>query len=254
MVETFQSLPFFYKERKNGIIHMRNNIRIYEVKSEYIKYLNNYQKHIFTQAQEKDKRKYIGIVFEVKGIKYFAPLSSFKDKHKQMKEGVDFIKIKDYAVINLNNMIPVPDSQIVDIDINKEKNASYRYLLQAESREVNKQKNRIRKNAEIVYSHKKHNGVSTPLAKRTNNFELLDQLHILIIGHCLAAHTFQMICVELTINHHKSLLLKKFCQKNKCYLGTILNVCEHALSEKTFIQTYAVKSTGKLAVYIGLKA
>ncbi len=36
-----------------------------------------------------------------------------------MKEGVDFIKIKDYAVINLNNMIPVPDSQIVDIDINK---------------------------------------------------------------------------------------------------------------------------------------
>ena len=73
MVETFQSLPFFYKERKNGIIHMRNNIRIYEVKSEYIKYLNNYQKHIFTQAQEKDKRKYIGIVFEVKGIKYFVP-------------------------------------------------------------------------------------------------------------------------------------------------------------------------------------
>lgn len=103
-------------------------------------------------------------------------MSSFKDKHKQMKEGVDFIKIKDYAVINLNNMIPVPDSQIVDIDINKEKNASYRYLLQAESREVNRQKNRIRKNAEIVYSHKKHNGVTTPLAKRTNDFNILEKL------------------------------------------------------------------------------
>ena len=82
------------------------------------------------------------LFLEVKGIKYFAPLSSFKNKHKQMKEGVDFIKIKDYAVINLNNLIPVPDSQIVDIDINKEKSASYRYLLQAESREINKQKNR----------------------------------------------------------------------------------------------------------------
>lgn len=103
---------------KKGI-HMRNNIRIYEVKSEY--------------------------------IKYFAPLSSFKDKHKQMKEGVD-------------------------IDINKEKNASYRYLLQAESREVNRQKNRIRKNAEIVYSHKKQNGVTTPLAKRTNDFNILEKL------------------------------------------------------------------------------
>ena len=155
---------------------MRNNIRIYEVKSEYIKYLSNYQKHIFTQTNGKNKRKYIGIVLEVKGIKYFAPLSSFKEKHKQMKESVDFIKIKDYAVININNMIPVPDSQIIDIDINKEKNASYRFLLQAESREVNRQKNRIRKNAEIVYSHKKHNGASTPLAKRTNDFELLEKL------------------------------------------------------------------------------
>ena len=49
-----------------------------------------------------------------------------------MKESVDFIKIKDYAVINLNNMIPVPNSQIVSIDINKEKNSSYKFILQAE--------------------------------------------------------------------------------------------------------------------------
>lgn len=135
-----------------------------------------YQEHIFVQDAEKDNRKYIGVVFEIKGMKYFAPLSSFKDKHKKMKESIDFIKIKDYAVINLNNMIPVPDSQIVDIDINKEKEPSYRYLLQAESREISRQKNRIIKNAEIVYSHKKYNDNSTALAKRTNNFELLEKL------------------------------------------------------------------------------
>ena len=172
MVETIGSLPFLVKKG----IHMRKSIRIDEVRNEYIEYLSSYQKHISTQTDQNFKRKYIGIVLEVSGIKYFAPLSSFKDKHKKMKESVDFIKIKDYAVINLNNMIPVPDSQIVNININKEKNASYRYLLQAESREVNRQKNRIRKNAEIVYSHKKHNGVSTPLAKRTNDFELLEKL------------------------------------------------------------------------------
>lgn len=97
---------------------------------------------------------YIGIVFEIKGVKYFAPLSSFKDKHKQMKESVDFIKIKDYAVINLNNMIPIPDNQIVNIDINKEKDTSYRYLLQAESREVNRQKNRIRKTLRLYTATK----------------------------------------------------------------------------------------------------
>lgn len=155
---------------------MKDNIRIYRVKSKYIKYLSMYQKHIFTQDAEKDNRKYIGVVFEIKGMKYFAPLSSYKDKHKKMKESVDIIKIKDYAVINLNNMIPVPASQVMDIDINKEKDSSYRYLLQAESREISRQKNRIRKNAEIVYSHKKHNDNSTALAKRTNNFELLEKL------------------------------------------------------------------------------
>ena len=73
-------------------------------------------------------------------------------------------------------MIPIPQSQIVEIDINKEKDLSYRYLLQAESREINRQKNRIRKNAEIVYSHKIHNGDSTALAKRTNDFKLLEKL------------------------------------------------------------------------------
>ncbi len=31
-----------------------------------------------------------------------------------MKESVDFIKIKDYAVIDINNMIPVPKGQLVE--------------------------------------------------------------------------------------------------------------------------------------------
>ena len=155
---------------------MKKRLRIYEIKNEYIKYLSNYQEHLFLHTNEKGKRKYIGIVFQINGINFFAPLSSYKTKHVKMKESVDFIKIKDYAVINLNNMIPVPNSQIVEIDINKEKDLSYRYLLQAESREINRQKNRIRKNAEIVYSHKIHNGDSTALAKRINDFELLEKL------------------------------------------------------------------------------
>ena len=155
---------------------MNKRIRIYEIQYEYIQYLSLYQKHIFSHKDGKSNRKYIGIVMEINGMKYFAPLSSYKDKHKKMRETVDFIKIKDYAVINLNNMIPVPSDQIIELDINKENDLSYRYLLQAESREVNRQKNRIRKNAEIVYSHKIHNGNTTALAKRTNDFGMLEKL------------------------------------------------------------------------------
>ncbi len=154
---------------------MRNNLRIYGIKDAYIKYLSQYQEHLFLHDGGSFGRKYIGVILEINGLSYFAPLSSFKPKHKKMKEGVDFIKIKDYAVININNMIPVPRGQIVELDINAEKDPHYRFLLQAENREINRQRNRIRKNAEIVYNHKKRNGDLTPLAKRTNNFEVLER-------------------------------------------------------------------------------
>ncbi len=92
-----------------------------------------------------------------------------------MSEGVDFIKIKDYAVININNMIPVPDGEFYLVDVNGTKDPHYRFLLQAESREINRQRNRILKNADIVYKHKLRNGDTTPLAKRTNDFIKLEK-------------------------------------------------------------------------------
>ena len=50
-------------------------------------------------------------------VKYFAPLS-FKSKHKKMSESIDFVKIKDYAaVININNMIPVPNEKFHLVDV-----------------------------------------------------------------------------------------------------------------------------------------
>jgi len=156
---------------------MRSRIRIYGVKNAYINYLSKYQEHLFLHNSGSAGRKYIGVVLEINGLSYFAPLSSFKKKHEKMKESVDFIKIKDYAVINLNNMIPVPQSQLIEMDINEEKDPHYKFLLQAESREINKQQNRIRKNAEIVYNHKKKNGENSPMAKRTNNFEMLEELY-----------------------------------------------------------------------------
>lgn len=87
-----------------------------------------------------------------------------------MKESVDFVKIKDYAVININNMIPVPNRQLIELNINDEKDPHYKFLLQAESREINRQKNRIRKNAEIVYNHKKTEWKFNTTGKKNKQF------------------------------------------------------------------------------------
>lgn len=152
-------------------------LKIYEIDKNYLAYASNYSKHIFYSPSDSNDRKYIGIVLEIEGIKYFAPLSSFKAKHRKMREGVDFIKIKDYAVININNMIPVPEGCYHLVDVNGEKDPHYKFLLQAEAREINRQKNRIMKNASIVRSHKLSSDIETPLSKRCNDFLNLEKAY-----------------------------------------------------------------------------
>ena len=152
-------------------------LKIYEIDPKYILYLSKFQEHLFLSDGDKSNRKYIGIILEINNYKYFAPLSSFKEKHKKMKENVDLIKIRDYAVININNMVPVPNRAYKLVDINGVKDRNYRFLLQAENREINKQKNRILKNASIVYTHKLKYKNSTLLSKRTNDFSLLEKAY-----------------------------------------------------------------------------
>lgn len=153
------------------------NLRFYEIDNQYIDYLSAFEPHFFHKKQpgQQNERKYIGILLQIHNMDYFAPLSSFKTKHAKMKESVDFIKIKDYAVLNLNNMFPVLGGLYQYVDIQKEKNTNYRALLQAEYRIIKRQQNRILKNANIVYHHRIEKGTSTLLGKRCHDFLKLEE-------------------------------------------------------------------------------
>ena len=50
----------------------------YEINKKYIDFLSQFSEHLFHNAKVSQtySRKYIGILFEINGIKYFAPLSS----------------------------------------------------------------------------------------------------------------------------------------------------------------------------------
>ena len=154
-----------------------DNLRIYEVEPEYINYLQRFAEHLFQnkKPEQKNTRKYIGVVLTIHDMNYFAPLSSFKPKHIKMKEGLDFLKIKDYAVINLNNMFPIPNGQYTYVDISVEQDIQYRALLLAEYREIRRIQTKIRKNAAALYQHKIKIGNASPLAKRCNDFLLLEK-------------------------------------------------------------------------------
>ncbi len=152
-------------------------IKIYNIDEKYISYLGQFAPHLFQnkQAHQQNERKYIGIVLTINGWDYFAPLSSFKDKHKKMSEGLDFIKIRNYAVINLNNMFPVELKYCQYVDFSLERNPQYKKLLEAEYRIIRVKQDQILKSAKALYNHKIKNGNSTPLAKRCNDFQLLEE-------------------------------------------------------------------------------
>lgn len=153
-----------------------DNLKLYEVSPEYIDYLVPLAPHLFhnKKSGQKNSRKYIGVVFNINGFEYFAPLSSFKDKHSKMSDSLDFIKIKNYAVINLNNMFPVPSSEQTYVNISAEKNLQYRNLLLAEYRYIKSIQDKIRKNAKTLYNIKLKDKNTTPLSRRCNDFSALE--------------------------------------------------------------------------------
>ena len=152
------------------------DLEIYEIDSAYIEYLSNFEEHLFKNKKitQDFSRKYIGIILEINGFKYFAPLSSFKPKHKRLCETVDFIKVGIYAVINLNNMFPAPINLCNSVKIENIKNEHYRNLVRAEYRIIKQKTEQIINNAKDVYNHKMINDGKSKLSQRCNNFRKLE--------------------------------------------------------------------------------
>ena len=108
---------------------MDKMIRLVYVDSKYIKYLYSFDNRVmFNKGQ---RRPYLGILFQVKGHKYYAPLTHPKEKFKSMKNSQDFIRIEGglLGAINLNNMIPVVDSAVQVINIREIEDWKYKMLL-----------------------------------------------------------------------------------------------------------------------------
>lgn len=110
------------------------NLGFYTIDSSYCDYLRQFDSKVPYNFDEKKSRPFIGIVLNIGSIKFFAPLSSPKEKHKHMKNTVDFTKIDGgrKGAINFNNMIPVPDKAIHPIIFANEVNEKYRFLLESQ--------------------------------------------------------------------------------------------------------------------------
>ena len=79
------------------------------------------------------------------------------------------------AVINLNNMFPVPENAYSLKNPNTEQNQQYRTLLNNEIRIIKQKTEQIINNAKTVYNHKMTNDGKSKLSQRCNNFKLLEE-------------------------------------------------------------------------------
>ena len=92
-----------------------------------------------------------------------------------MSETLDFIKIGQYAVINLNNMFPAPAKLCQRINFNEIKDLNYKNLLRNEYRIIRQKAALILNNANKVYRHKLINDGKSKLSQRCNDFQLLEE-------------------------------------------------------------------------------
>lgn len=101
---------------------MRTDFKLYKVDMKYIRNLHKIDDKVLSVSPQagKDNRVFVGIVIICGIHKYCIPLSSPKDKHKKMKNSMDFSKIEIngnlLGVLNFNLMIPIEEEQLQLVD------------------------------------------------------------------------------------------------------------------------------------------
>lgn len=152
-------------------------MKIYKVDIDYIKYLHNFDNRVQYNENYTDtlnqNRPYVGVVLNINGQNYFAPLEHPRPSHKKLKSNLHIYKIKGgkYGIIGLNNMIPIPNAALINFNINTDKN---RNILVSQYIECSKDWNNIQSRAIQIYN-KRITAPNKFEKKMFCNFVLLEQ-------------------------------------------------------------------------------
>ncbi len=161
-------------------------MKLYTVDADYVEYLKKFDDKVPDCSDSKVGRPFVGVVFNINNIKYFAPLTSPKPKFIKMKNAEDFIKINNgrNGAINLNNMIPVHKYSLnaIDLSINIDDSKSvsnYKNLLIDQASWLNGNEILIRNKAEKLYYKITNNISRKELKNRCVNYKELERAYIL---------------------------------------------------------------------------
>jgi len=152
-------------------------MELFKVDINYCNYLHYYEPKIPYIEDEKENRPFIGVVLNVNGKNFFAPLTSPKRKHLIMKDMQDFLKIDGGRLggINLNNMMPIPRRYLEKIDLKNLEDFKYKNMLKNQIRWINQNELRIHNRARNLYYLISNGHTTKELLRRCCDFRLLER-------------------------------------------------------------------------------
>lgn len=145
-------------------------LKFYDIDIDYINHLKNFDKQIPNVGYDKHNKFFCGIVFQINGFNYFAPVSSFNKQQRTNFLILD--KDKPISSIRFGFMFPAPDYVLNLKDFCNEQQA-YKDLINSEIKYCNSNVHKIYKKAEEVYKigiNKNH-----PLSYTCCDFKLLEE-------------------------------------------------------------------------------
>jgi len=115
-----------------------SDLKFYTVSTAYLDHLQAVEPKVYYSTGDGyiSAKPYIGIVLDVAGHKFIAPLTSYKPKQDGIKSSsFSVFKLHErgnpsnkLGMISLNNMIPILDAEISLLDLNAQKE-NYRRML-----------------------------------------------------------------------------------------------------------------------------
>ena len=155
----------------------KKELKLVRISEKYVKFLSQVDNRVPYNSKNKKGRPFIGILLTIDKALYFAPLSSPKEKHKHMPNNIDFIKIDNgkSGVINLNNMIPVPESEISIIKFNTILEKYYKHLLEEQLQWCMTNETKIKDRAKELRTKNVKDKLPNKIKNRCCDFRLLEK-------------------------------------------------------------------------------
>ncbi|WP_240044169.1 type III toxin-antitoxin system ToxN/AbiQ family toxin, partial [Pectobacterium versatile] len=130
-------------------------VKFYVIADSYINHLVACDQHVY---KNKGTRPYFGVVLEVNGVEFLAPLTSYKEKQDKIPNSSPLI-FKMYelgneenklGMVQINNMVPVLSSEVEILDLSV-LDTKYQNLLNLQQQFLRKNQEELQKKASKLY-------------------------------------------------------------------------------------------------------